>query len=105
VNFLKTFILYLEIFDVSSPRLNVAHVDATLDVKVAGETPSVAPGVADNPVGSGRNGGRGDGGTIPDDNDGVIDIVFISENARRIAVDSRSATRELICECLIFSLN
>jgi len=83
-----------ENFDVGSPRLDVAHVDAALDIKVAGETPSGTPGVADNPVRSGGDGGCGRGGTVSDDDNGVIDVVLVSENASGIAVDSRSTTSE-----------
>ncbi len=81
---------------VSSPWLNVAHVDSAPDEEIAGETPSGAPGVADNPVRSGRNGGCGRSGTVSDDNDGVIDVIFVSNNTSRIAVDTGSLETESI---------
>ena len=75
--------------NVSGIGFDPAFVNTALNLNEAGETPSGAPGVADNPVGSGRNGGCGRGGTVSDDNDGVIDSIDV-RRASRITVDSSS---------------
>jgi hypothetical protein len=85
---------FLDNSDVGSPRFNVAHVDTALDHEVTRETPSGTPGVADNPVRSARNGSRGRGGTVSDDDDGVIDVIFVSNNASGIAVNSSTIKKK-----------
>ncbi len=76
--------------DVGSPRLNITHVNTAFNQEVARESPSSSPGVADNPVRSSRNGSRGRSGAVTNNNNGVIDVVFISNNTSWIAVDTGS---------------
>ena len=76
------------------PGFNVAHVVSTLDIEVTTQTPSSTPGITDDPVISSGSSARGSSGSVSYNDDGVVNVGGIGDDASRIAVDSATLNTE-----------